>query len=40
MTAYAPLTQLCLKQMSVDRKSNEIPAVPILLQLLEQVGPP
>lgn len=35
MTAYATQTRLCLRQMSVDGKSNEIPAVPVLLQILE-----
>ena len=38
MTAYATQTRLCLRQMSVDGKSNEIPAVPVLLQLLELAG--
>ena len=38
MTAYATQTRLCLRQMSVDGKSNEIPAVPVLLQLLELSG--
>lgn len=38
MTAYATQTRLCLRQMSVEGKSNEIPAVPVLLQLLELSG--
>ncbi len=38
MTAYATQTRLCLRQMSVDGKSNEIPAAPVLLQLLELAG--
>lgn len=38
MTAYATQTRLCLRQMSVDGKSNEIPAVPVLLQLIELAG--
>ena len=37
-TAYATQTRLCLRQMSVDEKSNEIPAVPVLLLLLELAG--
>ncbi|MEZ6051618.1 MAG: hypothetical protein R3C02_09560 [Planctomycetaceae bacterium] len=31
-------TRLVLRQMSVGEKSNEIPAVPVLLQLLELEG--
>ncbi len=38
MTAYAAQTRLCLRQMLVDGKSNEIPAVPVLLQLHELAG--
>ncbi len=38
MTAYATQTRLCLRRMSVDGKSNEIPAAPVLLQLLELAG--
>ena len=38
MTAYATQTRLCLRQLSVDGKSNEIPAAPLLLQLLELAG--
>ena len=38
MTAYATQSRLCLRQVSVDGKSNEIPAVPVLLQLLELAG--
>lgn len=38
ITAFATQTRLCLRQMSVDEKSNEIPAVPVLLQLLELAG--
>lgn len=38
ITAFATETRLCLRQMSVDAKSNEIPAVPELLQLMELSG--
>ncbi|RCS51941.1 ISAs1 family transposase, partial [Bremerella cremea] len=38
ITAFATQSRLCLRQMSVDQKSNEIPAVPQLLQLLELAG--
>jgi len=38
ITAFATDTRLVLRQMSVDEKSNEIPAVPVLLQLLELEG--
>lgn len=38
ITAFATSTRLCLRQMSVDEKSNEIPAVPLLLQLLDLTG--
>ena len=38
ITAFAVGTRTCLRQMSVDEKSNEIPAVPVLLQLLELEG--
>ncbi|MBC8132010.1 MAG: ISAs1 family transposase [Deltaproteobacteria bacterium] len=38
ITAFATETRLCLRQMAVDDKSNEIPAVPVLLQLLELEG--
>lgn len=38
ITAFAVGTRTCLRQMSVGEKSNEIPAVPILLQLLELDG--
>ena len=38
ITAFATETRLCLRQMSVDDQSNEIPAVPLLLQLLELDG--
>jgi predicted transposase YbfD/YdcC len=38
ITAFAVGTRTCLRQMSVGDKSNEIPAVPILLQLLELDG--
>jgi predicted transposase YbfD/YdcC len=38
ITAFACGTRLCLRQMSVDEKSNEIPAVPALLKLLELSG--
>lgn len=38
ITAFACGTRLCLRQMAVDGKSNEIPAVPALLKLLELSG--
>jgi predicted transposase YbfD/YdcC len=38
ITAFACDMRLCLRQMSVDDKSNEIPAVPKLLALLELSG--
>jgi predicted transposase YbfD/YdcC len=38
ITAYACDLRVCLRQMSVDDKSNEIPAVPQLLKLLELSG--
>ena len=38
ITAFATETRLCLRQMAVDDKSNEIPAVPELLKLLELEG--
>jgi predicted transposase YbfD/YdcC len=38
ITAFACNTRVCLRQMSVDEKSNEIPAVPKLLKLLELSG--
>lgn len=38
ITAFATETRLCLRQMSVDDKSNEIPAVPVLLSLMEIEG--
>ena len=38
ITAFATETRLCLRQMSVDEKTNEIPAVPELLKLLELEG--
>ena len=38
ITAFATETRLCLRQISVDDKSNEIPAVPELLKLLELKG--
>ena len=38
LTAFATDTRLVLRQMSVDDKSNEIPAVPKLLELLELAG--
>lgn len=38
ITAFATETRLVLRQMSVDDKSNEIPAVPVLLKLLELEG--
>ena len=38
ITAFAVGTRTVLRQMSVDAKSNEIPAVPVLLKLLELDG--
>ena len=38
ITAFATETRLCLRQVSIDDKSNEIPAVPVLLKLLELDG--
>jgi len=38
ITAFACDLRLCLRQMSVDVKSNEIPAVPELLKLLDLNG--
>lgn len=38
LTAFAVGTRTCLRQMSVPAKSNEIPAVPLLLQLLDLDG--
>lgn len=38
ITAFAVGTRTCLRQMSVSEKSNEIPAVPVLLKLLEPNG--
>ena len=38
ITAFACQTRLCLRQMSVDENSNEIPAVPMLLKLMELSG--
>lgn len=38
ITAFATESRLVLRQMSVDDKSNEIPAVPKLLQLIDLAG--
>lgn len=38
ITAFATDTRLVLRQMSLEEGSNEIPAVPVLLQLLELEG--
>ncbi len=38
ITAFACDTRLCLRQMPVDEKSNEIPAPPELLKLMELSG--
>lgn len=38
ITAFAVGTRTCLRQMSVGEKTNEIPEVPVLLQLLELDG--
>jgi predicted transposase YbfD/YdcC len=38
ITAFACDMRVCLRQMTVDEKSNEIPAVPALLKLMELSG--
>ena len=38
ITAFATETRTVLRQMSIGEKSNEIPAVPLLLQLLDLDG--
>jgi len=38
ITAFACDLRICLRQMAVEEKSNEIPAVPALLKLLELSG--
>jgi predicted transposase YbfD/YdcC len=38
ITAFACGMRMCLRQMAVDEKSNEIPAVPELLKLMELSG--
>ena len=38
ITAFAVGTRTVLRQMFVDAKSNEIPAVPVLLKLLDLAG--
>lgn len=38
ITAFVCDLRVCLRQMSVDEKSNEIPAVPELLKLMELSG--
>ncbi len=38
ITAFATETRTVLRQMSVDDKSNEIPAVPKLLEMIELAG--
>ena len=38
ITAFAVGTRTVLRQMSVDATSNEIPAVPVLLKLLDLAG--
>lgn len=38
ITAFATGFKLVLKQLSVDDKSNEIPTVPMLLELLDLTG--
>jgi predicted transposase YbfD/YdcC len=38
ITAFACDLRICLRQMSVDEKSNEIPAVPELLKLMDLSG--
>lgn len=38
ITAFATESKLVLRQLSVDEKSNEIPTVPMLLELLDLAG--
>ena len=38
ITAFATESKLVLRQLSVDDKSNEIPTVPMLLELLDLAG--
>lgn len=38
ITAFATHSRLCLRQLSVEDKSNEIPTVPMLLELLDLSG--
>ena len=38
ITAFACDMRICLRQMAVEEKSNEIPAVPELLELMELAG--
>ncbi|MCD0459071.1 ISAs1 family transposase [Roseiconus lacunae] len=38
LTAFATGSKLVLRQLSVEDKSNEIPAVPMLLELLDLAG--
>lgn len=38
LTAFATESRLVLRQLPVDQKSNEIPAVPMLLELLDLAG--
>ncbi|PNY36343.1 ISAs1 family transposase [Rhodopirellula baltica] len=38
LTAFATDSRLVLRQLSVEHKSNEIPAVPMLLELLDLAG--
>ena len=38
ITAFACEMRICLRQMAVNEKSNEIPAVPELLKLMELTG--
>jgi predicted transposase YbfD/YdcC len=38
ITAFATATRICLRQATVDGKSNEIPAVPEMLKLLDLNG--
>ena len=38
ITAFATATRICLRQAAVDGKSNEIPAVPEILKLLDLNG--
>lgn len=38
ITAFATGSRLCLRQLTVENKTNEIPTVPMMLELLELAG--